>query len=167
MIDIQQHAGPPRGYRLATELRLAADLDEVFAFFSDAHQLETLTPKFLNFSVLTPKPIDLREGTVIDYKLRVRGVPLRWRSKICQWDPPHRFVDEQLRGPYRRWHHLHTFEAVDNGTLCRDVVDYAVWGGPLVHALLVRRDLQKIFAYRTKVLADIFGPGPPPTAGSC
>ena len=97
------------------------------------------------------------EGALIDYRLRVRGIPMRWRTRIDVWDPPHRFVDEQLRGPYRLWVHEHTFENVDGGTLMRDRVRYAVWGGALVNWLVVRRDVEKIFAYRTKQLDALFG----------
>ena len=126
-------------------------------FFSDAHNLERITPGFLKFRVLTPAPIELREGVVIDYALRVRGVPLRWRSEITVWDPPHRFVDRQVRGPYRRWVHEHRFVSLDGGgTLVEDRVEYAVPGGRLVHALFVKRDVQAIFAYRTAVLREMF-----------
>jgi ligand-binding SRPBCC domain-containing protein len=105
--------------------------------------------------VVTPSPIAMSEGTLIDYKLCVRGVPLKWRSRITCWEPPYRFADEQLRGPYRRWYHVHTFEADGDWTICRDEVDYSFWGGPLVHALFVRRDLERIFTFRTRVLQEI------------
>lgn len=86
---------------------LATDIEEIFAFFCDAQNLESITPPWLKFEVLTPAPIELGEGALIDYRLRVRGIPLRWQSKITHWDPPHSFVDEQLRGPYRLWIHTH------------------------------------------------------------
>jgi ligand-binding SRPBCC domain-containing protein len=130
----------------------------VFEFFSDAFQLETLTPSWLRFSVLTPPPICIATETIVDYRLRVHGVPLRWQSLISAWEPPLRFVDEQMRGPYRRWHHTHLFEVVDNGTLCRDIVDYAVYGGRLINALFVRPDLLKIFAFRQAKLRELFSP---------
>ena len=91
---------------------------------------------------------------MIDYRLRVHGVPVRWRTEITAWEPPHRFVDDQLRGPYRWWHHEHLFEAVDGGTRAVDRVDYAPTGGRLANRLLVQRDLERIFAYRQRVLAE-------------
>lgn len=156
MLEITPDAGPPRGYRLIAEQSLAADRDELFAFFSDAMNLERITPPWMSFHVVTPGPIEIEQGTRIDYKLRMRGVPLRWRSEITRWEPPHRFVDQQLFGPYRRWHHLHEFEEADGHTICRDEIHYAVPGGALVHRLLVKRDLQRIFAYRQTVLEELF-----------
>ena len=146
----------PGGYRLTSEVRLLAQRDEAFQFFADATQLERLTPPWLKFSVATPTPILMREGMLIDYKLRVHGIPLRWQSRISCWEPPYRFSDEQLRGPYREWHHVHTFVEDGTGTICRDEVDYDFLGGRLIHALFVKRDLEKIFAFRTKVLLEIF-----------
>ena len=104
-------------YELRTQVRLPRPIDEVFPFFADAHNLETLTPPWLKFHVLTPKPIAMAVGTKIDYKLRIRGLPLRWRSEITAWEPPFRFQDEQLRGPYRQWIHEHTFQEADGMTL--------------------------------------------------
>jgi ligand-binding SRPBCC domain-containing protein len=127
----------------------------VFAFFSDAFQLEALTPVWLRFSVLTPRPIQIQRGTLIDYRLRVRGLPIRWQSRISEWEPPVRFVDEQIRGPYRFWHHEHVFEPCAGGTLCRDIVDYSVYGGAVMNTLFVGRDLLKIFAYRRQVLSQL------------
>ncbi len=153
-VDIECTAA---GFELRISLRVPRGREEAFAFFSDAHNLERITPGFLKFRVLTPAPIELREGVVIDYTLRVRGVPLRWRSEITVWDPPHRFVDRQVRGPYRRWVHEHRFVSLDGGgTLVEDRVEYAVPGGRLVHALFVKRDVQAIFAYRTAVLREMF-----------
>lgn len=145
-----------RGYRLHTQQFLAHDRDKVFEFFSDAFQLQTLTPSWLHFTVVTPAPIDLHQNVLIDYRLRVRGVPLRWQSCISVWEPPVRFVDEQTRGPYRRWHHEHVFEEVEGGTMCQDTVDYEVYGGGLVNLLFVQRDLLKIFAYRQQKLWELF-----------
>ncbi len=141
-----------------SELWLPRPRSEVFAFFGDALNLQAITPDFLNFQVLTPRPIEMRAGTLIDYKLRVRGIPLRWRTLIRAWEPPFRFVDEQLRGPYRQWIHEHTFEERDGGTLARDVVRYSVFGGALIDRLFVRRDVEKIFAYRSKRLLELLGP---------
>jgi ligand-binding SRPBCC domain-containing protein len=143
-----------------SELWLPRPREEVFNFFGDALNLQAITPEFLNFVVLTPAPIVMRAGTLIDYKLRVRGIPLRWRTLISAWEPPFRFMDEQLRGPYRQWIHEHTFEECDGGTLARDVVRYSVFGGALVDRLFVRRDVEKIFAYREKRLKELLGPVP-------
>ncbi len=165
MIEIKRESeGWRLGYCLTTQLHVAESRDQVFAFFADACQLETITPPWLHFSVQTPHPIAMREGTLIDYKLRLHGVPLRWQSRIHTWEPPLRFVDEQVKGPYRYWHHLHTFEAVDGGTIVRDTVHYAMPLGFIMHPLLVRRDLTKIFAYRREVMGRIFTPvhGKPP-----
>lgn len=151
------------GFRLEASLLLPAPRERVFAFFSDAFQLETLTPPWLRFSVLTPPPIALATGALIDYRLRIHGIPWRWQSRISVWEPPYRFVDEQLHGPYRRWYHEHTFEALGDHTLCRDVVDYAVPGGRLMHTLLVRRDLETIFSYRMHKLLELF---PSPAAAA-
>ena len=134
---------------------------QVFEFFSDAFQLETLTPEWLHFSILTPPPIRMAAGTVIDYWLRVHGIPIRWQSCITRWEPPLQFVDQQMRGPYRLWHHQHVFEAVDGGTLCRDVVDYSVYGGSTINALFVRRDLLRIFEFRQSKLKELFSCGKP------
>lgn len=143
-----------------TELWLPRPRDEVFPFFADAHNLEALTPPFLHFEVLTPDPIVMRPGLLLDYRLKIHGVPVRWRTEIEVWDPPCRFMDRQRRGPYRLWHHTHTFEERDGGTLCRDVVRYAAPGGPLrplIERFFVRGDVARIFAYRTEKLRERFG----------
>ncbi|MCA9729166.1 MAG: SRPBCC family protein, partial [Candidatus Eisenbacteria bacterium] len=120
---------------------LPAPLEEVFAFFAAAENLERITPPLLQFRVLTPPPIDMRPGALIDYRLKLRGIPLRWRSEITVWDPPHRFVDEQRRGPYRSWIHEHRFEEENGHTRVTDEVRYLAPGGPLVHRWLIRPDL--------------------------
>ena len=131
-------------------------LPALFAL-ADATNLQELTPAFLHFQVLTPSPILMGVGTTIDYQLRMHGIPMKWRSLISAWQSPFRFVDEQLRGPYTFWHHEHTFEEREGGTLIRDVVDYGVPGGWLIHTLFVKRDLQKIFRYRTEQMLKRFG----------
>jgi ligand-binding SRPBCC domain-containing protein len=136
--------------------KIERPIDEVFAFFSKPENLERITPPWVGFRILTPPPIDLREGALIDYRIRLKGIPIRWRTEITTWNPPHGFVDTQLRGPYRRWVHTHTFREVDDGTLVGDHVDYAVPGGALIDRLFVRRDVDRIFAYRESVLADLF-----------
>lgn len=140
-----------------TEIWLPRPRKEVFAFFADAFNLQKITPPFLNFVVLTPKPIRMRAGTLIDYKLRLRGIPINWRTLITVWEPPVRFVDEQLRGPYRQWLHEHTFEERDGGTLMHDKVRYSVPGGALVERLFVRRDVQRIFDYRAERMEELLG----------
>ena len=149
-----------RTFELHSSVTLPRPLDEVFRFFSDARNLERLTPPWLRFSVLTPGTIEMRPGATIDYRLRLRGVPLRWRSEITVWEPPFRFVDEQRRGPYRLWVHEHRFEKVEGCTRAHDHVRYAVPGGWLADRLLVRRDLQRVFEYRRAVLRDLFGTVP-------
>ena len=156
MIAIGKHPEDAKLYRLTAEQRLPAPLDEVFPFFADAFQLERITPPWLHFSVLTEAPIEMQTGALIDYKLRLRGVPLKWRTEISLWEPPVRFVDQQLRGPYKVWRHLHVFREEDGQTIVYDQVDYRVPGGPLVHWLLVRRDLERIFQYRHDRLDEIF-----------
>jgi ligand-binding SRPBCC domain-containing protein len=140
-----------------TELWLPRPRTEVFQFFTDVQNLETITPSWVNFQVLTPKPVVLRQGALIDYRICVHGFPLCWRTEITEWSPPHQFVDVQLHGPYKLWHHTHTFEERDGGTLCRDDVRYRPPGGALMNWLFVRRDVERIFAYRQQRLREIFG----------
>lgn len=144
-------------HEFRSELLLPRPIEEVFAFFSNPANLDSITPPWLNFCMTTPGPIAMREGAVLDYKLRVRGFPIRWRSKITAWEPPHRFVDEQIRGPYRLWNHEHKFEARNEGTLVVDHVHYAVPFDRLLHKLVVRPDVERIFAYRTECLLRRFG----------
>ena len=145
-----------RGFRLEAIQVLPVSRERIFQFFSDAMNLQELTPPWLHFTVLSSTPIQMAAGTLIDYRLRLYGLPLRWQSRIAVWEPPLRFVDEQVRGPYRRWHHEHSFEATEAGTICRDTVDYRVLGGRLIHPLLVRPDLLKIFTYRQQKLRELF-----------
>jgi ligand-binding SRPBCC domain-containing protein len=131
--------------------------EEVFAFFADAFQLEAITPPWLNFRVFAPGPIEMKAGQLIDYRLRLRGWPIAWRTLISEWEPTRRFVDEQVRGPYRFWRHEHVFTEFESGTLVEDTVDYAVPGGGLAHWLVVRGDLLRIFQFRGRTLRRIFG----------
>lgn len=159
-----------RVHRLEREQRIARPLDEVFDFFSAARNLERLTPPWLRFEVLTPEPIEMGVGTLIDYRLRVHGVPLRWTSRIEEWEPGRSFTDRQLRGPYGLWHHRHTFAAAGDDTLVRDSVHYGLPLGPLgelAHAVFVRRDLERIFAHRRHaVLEGLAAPGPARRVGA-
>jgi ligand-binding SRPBCC domain-containing protein len=148
-------------YVLQREQYVPRPIDDVFAFFSDARNLEAITPPWLGFRILSPGPLVMRPGTRIDYQIRLRGWPLRWVTGIQTWEPPHEFADVQLRGPYRRWHHTHQFEPVNGGTLVRDEVRYALRFGPLgrlAHAWIVRSDLEAIFEYRALRLTELFGP---------
>ncbi len=142
-------------YRLTSSFIVRRPLDTVFRFFSDAHNLETLTPPWLRFRVLTPAPITIERGTRIDYALRIHGVPIRWKGEIDVWEPPFRFADRQLRGPYRRWQHEHTFQQCDTGTLVRDCVDFEVHGGRLA-GRFVAADVRRVFSYRRDCLLDLF-----------
>jgi ligand-binding SRPBCC domain-containing protein len=146
-----------RDYRLQTRLFVARDLETTFGFFADAGNLQRLTPPWLDFSILTPGHIPMHPGTLIDYRIRVHGLPIRWQTEIAEWQPPHRFVDRQRRGPYRLWHHTHTFTPVAGGTLVEDTVRYRPIGGALVHALFVRRDLERIFTFRQEAILQVFG----------
>ena len=135
---------------------LPSPRDKVFPFFSEARNLEILTPPWLKFEVLTPAPIVMKPGALIDYRIKIHGIPIRWRTEIVEWNPPHRFVDVQLNGPYKLWHHTHTFAERDGGTLCRDEVRYYPRGGALMNWLFVRGDVKRIFDYRRQKLAEIF-----------
>ena len=150
-----------RIFEFETSLWLPQPLIEVFPFFCDARNLEVLTPPWLRFEVLTPAPISLALDTTIDYRLRLRGLPIRWQSEITAWEPPHRFVDEQRRGPYRLWVHEHRFREQDGQTLAEDHIRYAPPGGALVNRLLVARDVAKIFKYRHRQMELIFGAAQP------
>jgi ligand-binding SRPBCC domain-containing protein len=145
-----------RVFHFAARLWLPRPRIEVFDFFSNASNLEEITPPWIKFQVVTPTPIRIQQGTEIDYWLKIRGLPVRWRSKIAEWDPPHRFVDEQLCGPYRKWIHEHRFSEESGGTLCEDSVTYAPLGGALINKLFVERDVRQIFAYRSDRLRVLF-----------
>ena len=124
--------------------------NEVYAFFADAGNLERITPPELRFRILTPLPMEMKVGALIEYRLALFGVPFGWHTEISCWEPPHRFVDRQLAGPYRQWVHTHEFTSERNGTRMRDAVEYRLPLAPLgVIALpLVRRQLNRIFDYR-------------------
>ena len=145
-------------YQLRREQWLDLTREELFPFFADAGNLEAITPPWLGFRILTPRPIEMRAGTLIDYSLRLHGIPLRWRTRITEWNPPFDFVDEQLSGPYRLWRHRHEFETRGERTLMRDTVDYALPLGPLgrfAHWAWVRRDLDTIFDFRFARVAEL------------
>jgi len=157
MAKISPHPSIPGAYLLQDELWLPRKIEEVFEFFADAYRLEEITPPWLHFHVQTPKPVPMFPGSLIDYKLRLHGVPIRWRTEISEWEPPFRFVDRQLKGPYHLWRHLHTFEEQNGGTLVRDHVEYSSVGGWLVDRLFVRPDLERIFEYRHQKMLEFLG----------
>jgi len=137
--------------------RVQVPIDEAFAFYGDARNLERITPPLLGFELTTPGPIEMGVGTLIDYRLRLHQVPVRWRTRIEAWEPPRRFVDAQIKGPYSLWEHTHTFEEDGPGaTIIEDRVRYSIPFGPLgefANRVLVRRDLRQIFDYRRDAVA--------------
>ena len=146
-------------YTLHREQWVPHPLKEVFDYFGRAENLQNLTPPWMHFRILTPAPVKMRPGAEIAYKMRVRGIPLRWLTVIEKWNPPHEFVDIQAKGPYALWHHTHRFVAQDGGTVITDTVQYGLPFGPigrLVHRLQVSRDLEAIFAYRAQRVRALF-----------
>ena len=144
--------------------RVPAPLDRTFAFFSRPENLARITPPWLGFRMVSDD-VDMRPGLRIEYRVSPLGLPQKWVSEITAYDPPHRFVDEQREGPYARWHHEHRFRAVGDGTEVTDTVTYALPLGPigqLAHVVLVRRQLESIFEYRKRVLADLLAEEPAP-----
>ena len=149
-------------HRLHVTQYLERPLEEVFEFFAAARNLERITPTWLRFEVLTPEPVAMEVGSLIDYRLRVHGLALGWTSQIEVWEPGVQFVDRQLRGPYGLWHHRHRFERSGAGTSVSDEVHYAVpFGaiGELAHPLFVRRDLERIFDHRHEAVRRILVEG--------
>ena len=153
--SIRLDALPHGLHRLRAVQTLPAPPAEVFPFFADAANLEAITPPFLRFRILTPLPVTMRAGALLDYRLRLHGVPITWHTRIAAWQPPHRFVDEQLRGPYALWRHEHRFApaAGGRGTVVTDEVLYAHRGGRIANRLLVAPELERIFRYRQERLA--------------
>ena len=146
-------------YHLVREQIIPRPLDNVFSFFADARNLETLTPPLLHFEILTPGTIEMQVGTIIQYALRVHGIPIHWTTAISVWNPPFEFVDVQLRGPYVLWHHRHTFESLGDSTRMVDEVNYRLpfgWLGRVMNSLLVGRDLNSIFKYRERTVNRLF-----------
>lgn len=153
-------------FHLRREQRFPLPLAEVFSFFLNPRNLEAITPPFLRFRVLGSSTPRIEDGTIIDYRLRLRGLPIRWRSRIRAWEPPYRFVDEQVRGPYRQWVHEHRFVEDGDETIVIDEVAYDVLGGWIVDRLLVRPDVERIFAYRAEALARALSPRAAPCGGA-
>jgi ligand-binding SRPBCC domain-containing protein len=145
---------------LHRELTLDLPREQVFEFFADAGNLERITPPELSFHIITPQPIEVHKGTLIDYKLKLHGLPMTWRTEITTWNPPFEFVDTQLRGPYAQWIHRHTFTEIDESkTLIEDEVRYRLPLEPLgdIAHFIVRRELNYIFDYRQKAVKKILG----------
>lgn len=145
-------------HTLRTALTLNLPREQVFAFFADAANLERITPPQLNFHILTPQPIEIAKGTLIDYQLKLRGFPIKWRTEISEWNPPFSFVDQQLSGPYKQWIHRHTFTEIDaETTLIEDEVRYRLPVEPLgdIAHFIVRSELDKIFGFRQKTVAEL------------
>ena len=134
-------------------------LDQVFPFFAKAENLQKITPPWLGFKILSPLPLTMHVGTLIDYQIRFYGFPMKWKTEITVWDPPYRFVDSQLRGPYKVWIHEHRFTEENGETVIWDDVTYDFPAGPLkplVHKLFVKNQIIEIFAYRERIISQIF-----------
>jgi ligand-binding SRPBCC domain-containing protein len=145
---------------LEREQWIPASLEAVSAFFADAGNLDALTPPWLRFRILSPLPIEMRADALIEYQLRLAGIPVRWRTRIAKWDPPFEFVDVQERGPYALWEHSHRFRVLGGGVLMADFVRYALPFGPLgalAHAAGVKASLAAIFDYRFARIRERFG----------
>ena len=150
-------------YTLDCELITQASLHDTFRIFEDPYNLARITPPWMGFEILTPN-LKMRQGIEIDYRFRWLGLPMTWRTLISAYEPPHLFVDEALKSPYALWRHRHEFEETPRGTVVRDHVDYALPLGPLgavAHALVVRKQVEEIFAYRQVKIAELIGAGPP------
>ena len=146
-------------YELKRQVIIPAPVEDVFSFFSNAENLNAITPDWLDFKILTPLPIRMEKNVLIDYSLRLLGLRFTWKSEIVAWHPPDRFVDSQIKGPYRVWEHTHVFDENDGGTQMTDVVRYAVPGfvlSPLIHFLFVRPRLEKIFSFREETIIGYF-----------
>ncbi len=143
-------------FHFSNSVLLRYPLPEVFGFFSKAENLNLLTPPWVHFSILTPRPIEMRQGLVIQYRIRVRGIAHRWDSEITEWRPPFGFTDTQIRGPYRLWVHRHGFEETQEGTRVNDSITYRVPGGAPVNRLYVAGELRRIFAYRQAKILELY-----------
>lgn len=147
-------------YELRKQVLVPAPLEDVFSFFSKAENLNLITPPWLHFKILTPSPIKMEENASIDYSIKIFGFGMAWKSKITVWQPPHRFTDLQMKGPYRHWEHTHIFEEKEGNTYMEDVVRYAAPGfvlSPLLHFFFIRPRLEKIFVFRETSILEYFG----------
>lgn len=146
-----------KDYILKAEQRFPKPLKELFSFFESPKNLGTITPDFLGFKILNADPIEMKKGLLINYRISLNGIPVKWQSEITAYDPPHRFVDEQRKGPYKYWIHEHTFTEDGNVTIASDLVKYGVLGGDIIHSIFVKPKLRTIFNYRKEKLETLFG----------
>lgn len=148
-------------HKINTSVRVPLQIDDVFPFFYDVLNLQRITPPELDFGILTPRPINIELGTMVDYRMKLFGFPFKWRSVISVWEPPRRFVDEQVSGPYRLWRHTHNFHPDGNGTIVEDNVSYRLPLWPLgeIAYPLVKAQLKRIFSYRQRVIIEIMAGG--------
>jgi ligand-binding SRPBCC domain-containing protein len=145
-------------YRLQCSLTAPVPLEQVFRFFEDPRNLGRITPPWLNFRIVDAENVHMRAGAEIDYVIRWQGLPMKWKTLIREYEPPHRFVDEQARGPYALWRHEHTFEEGAAGVTIRDQVDYRLplgVFGRMAHGVVVKRQLLEIFRFRQRAIARI------------
>ena len=140
-------------YRLTMSTVVRRPLLQVFSFLSDATNLDDITPVWVKYRILTPMPLEMREGPTFDYAMRIRGFPVKWRTEITEWSPPYAFADTQVRGPFRTWRDRHVFTELDaKATLVRNDVHYSVSGGALAHRLLVRRSLMAVYRHEQQAM---------------
>ncbi len=146
-------------HKIVRKTIIKKPLEEVFQFFSKAENLNLLTPPELEFKILTPLPIKMKAGALIDYRIKLNGIPFNWKTEICEWKENECFVDQQIKGPYRIWHHTHSFRAVEAGTEMTDEVKYLSPGWflePIIQALFIKNKVEGIFDYRNAKLKEIF-----------
>jgi len=147
-------------YTIERRQIISKPVEQVFSFFADVENLDRITPRWMRFRIRTPAPVAMHAGARIEYTIRWRGLPIRWLTEIEEWLPGKRFVDRQVRGPYRLWHHTHGFEEAGDKTIMEDIVRYALPLGPIgriAHAVLVRRDLERIFDFRASRIQELMG----------
>ena len=146
-------------YTLESNQFINKPIEEVFQFFSKPENLSVFTPAKLGFKILSPNPIKMGVGRLIDYNIYLMGIPIHWRTLITDYEPPNMFVDQQIKGPYTMWHHTHTFHKVKGGVEIKDRVVYSIpfgFLGRLLNYLWIKRDLNNIFLHRKKVIDKLF-----------
>ena len=147
------------GFYFQQKMIIEKPLKEVFGFFSNAENLQRITPPKLQFKILTSLPVSMTKGTLIDYQIKLFKVPFKWKTEITEWNPPYRFIDIQRKGPYRQWIHTHKFEQTEHGVLVTDMVHYKLWGSVfngLINRWFVRPQVSNIFEFRRRALSNIF-----------
>ncbi|MBL1214612.1 MAG: SRPBCC family protein [Ignavibacteriae bacterium] len=148
-------------FNIKSEQIIKLPIEKVFSFFERPENLSLITPKWLKFNILTPEPLVMKSGAIFDYQIKIFGIPNRWKTLITDYDPPYKFVDEQAKGPYKKWIHTHTFEKIEGGTLVTDNVDYDLYGGAaakIINEIYIKHSVKSIFTYRSKVLNEILTP---------